>query len=117
VHVDRQGRGRRAVGESALLAADLGQREAVAAELRWHRGHQIAGRTQLLEVFLEEAVLPVVRRCALAASVDEALGQDRTGGIGDGHGSPPALGRGDEARCLAHSQHRRSSAGGHRGNP
>ena len=89
VHVGRQRGGRRAVGQAALLAADLGQRHPEPAELARDRHLQVAGLLQLLEVLVEEAVLTVVAGGALPAARDQLVGQHGRNGSGGSHRSPP----------------------------
>ena len=83
VHVGRQGGGRRAVGQAALLAADLGQRHPEPAELARDRHLQVAGLLQLLEVLGEEAVLAVVGGGALATARDQLVGEHGRHGSGE----------------------------------
>ena len=69
VHVDAQrGRGR-VLGQPPRLARDLGEREAVSAEFLRHGHLEIAGRLELVEIFLTEAIVAVVARRSLAALV------------------------------------------------
>jgi hypothetical protein len=91
VHVDRQGRGWRPVGETSLLLADFGEVQPLPAELLRDVDLQVACLLQFLEVLREEPIVAVVAGSALAAAVDQALGQDRRSRFGDGHGCPPSL--------------------------
>ncbi len=73
MHVDgERGRGR-AIGEPALLAAHLGERQAVAAQFLRHGDLQISRRAQRLEVLGEEAVFAIVSGRALAAVLDQCF--------------------------------------------
>jgi hypothetical protein len=60
VHVDRKRGGRGATGEPRLLAQNVGEAEPQAAELPRRGGDQIAGRAQIGQVFVKEAVFSVV---------------------------------------------------------
>ena len=60
VHVQPERGCRRVLCEPPRLAADLDEVHAEAAEFLRHRHLQIARRFQLVEVFLEEAVVAVV---------------------------------------------------------
>src|SRR5262249_31230048 len=76
--VGGDGGGGWAVGGPPLLATDLGQRHAVAAQLLRHGHLQIAGIAELLEVFREEAVLAIIPRRTIAAPGDELVGESES---------------------------------------
>ena len=76
VHVEAEGGRRCELRQPAGLARDLDQIHAEAAELPGQRHLQVAGVTELVEVFLKEAIVPVVARRPLAASVQQGVGQD-----------------------------------------
>src|SRR5258708_7153444 len=68
MHVGGERRWRRAPRQPALLLANFAQGQAEPAELLGHRRKQILGLAQLVEIFEEEPVLPVVAGSALGAS-------------------------------------------------
>jgi hypothetical protein len=77
MHVGRQRRRRRTVGEPPLLLAHLGKVHAEAAEFLGHGHLQIARLAQFFEVFAKETILAVVGRGAISASVDECFREHR----------------------------------------
>src|SRR5262245_21621732 len=91
VHVDRDRGGRRAIRQPGLLAADGCQVQAATAELRRHRRDEVAGGLQLVEVFLEKAVVAVVSRGALAAALEKRRRQRWRGAFGYCHGCSSSL--------------------------
>jgi hypothetical protein len=77
VHVHRQ-RGRmRVIAQPTLLAHAFREGKAASPQFARHRDGQIAGPPQIVEVLLEEAILPVVAGRALAETPEHGLGQDR----------------------------------------
>jgi hypothetical protein len=84
VHVHRQRGGVRVIAEPALLAHAFREIEAPATQLARRGDGEIAGLAQLVEVLLEEAVVPVVAGRALAEALEHRFGQDRRRG-GWGH--------------------------------
>lgn len=87
MHIHRQGGGVGVVGETALLAADLGERHAEATQLFRHCHEQVARLTQLFEVLVEEPVFAVIDGGALRAPGQNVLRQHVT--LGCDHGQPP----------------------------
>ena len=88
VHIHRQRGGCGVVGEAALLLADLGQAHTHTSQFLWHVHTQVASLPQLLKILSEEAVLPVVDRCALCTPSQDIVGQDVLLGC-DCHTCPP----------------------------
>src|SRR6516162_11316397 len=78
VHIRGECGRRRAARQPALLPANLRQRQAEPAEFRWHRGKQILGLAELVEILEKEPVLPVVPRGALGTALPQVIGQHRT---------------------------------------
>jgi hypothetical protein len=76
MHVDRQGRGRRPLGQPLELPAGLAEAEALAAEFAREVDLQEPRLLQLVPVLLEEPVLPVLGCGPLPAAVDELLRKD-----------------------------------------
>jgi len=75
MHVDAEGGRRRVVGEASLALADVGQRQALSAELLGDVHREIAGLPQILEVLLEEAIVPIVGPDTLRESLQKVVGQ------------------------------------------
>jgi len=75
VHVRGERRGRCAVGQTPLFAADPGQGHAGATEMLRHRHLEIARGAQLLEIFGEESVVAIVRRRSATATADQFVGK------------------------------------------
>jgi hypothetical protein len=98
MHVHGERRGRRVVAEPALLAAHVGEGVPPPAEFARHGDGEIAGVAQLLEVFVEEAVLAVVSRGALLEAMQHLLRQHRparrAGGRGQSGGARGGSGLG-----------------------
>ena len=82
MHVGGQGRGRRPVGQAPLLLAHLHERQTLPSELRGHGELEVASGPEVLEVLVEEAVLPVIDGSSLAETVEQVVGER---GRGDSH--------------------------------
>jgi hypothetical protein len=81
VHIHSEGGGRRVHRQPACHVGHLGERVPQTTELLGDGDRQVAGLLQVVEVFLEESVLAVVRRCARANSLEQLLGQETVGAI------------------------------------
>jgi hypothetical protein len=113
VHGHRQGRRRRVTGEATLSGDHLGEIETPAAEMHRHGGSQVAGFSQLGQVFVEVRVcsIEVARsspelRQHLRWQLRDPRGADRRGGRCCAHGAdngprpshrPPSAHTGREA--------------------
>ena len=82
MHVYGKGSGRRVIRQPALLPANFRQRHARAAKFRGQRQQQILRRPQILEILVDEAVLPVVGGGARRKSRQHLFG--KTGFTGRG---------------------------------
>ena len=60
MHVDRERRRRRMVGEPALLANDFRERASETSKFPWQRETQVSSVAQLLEILGEECIVPIV---------------------------------------------------------
>ncbi len=77
MHVYGQGSGRGMIRQPALLPANLRQGHARAAEFRGQRQQEIFRRPEILEIFVDEAVLPVVGGGARGKSRQHLFGKHR----------------------------------------
>jgi hypothetical protein len=57
-----------------LLSTALQQIHAEAAQFAWHDHQQVAGLLEFFKVFEEKAVLSVIERCPLAATLQDLIG-------------------------------------------
>ena len=81
VHVHGERRCRRVHRQASSHLGDVIQRESHAAELLRHGHLQVAGRLQLIEIFLEEFVLAIVGGCAGPKTFEHVFGQKTDGTI------------------------------------
>ena len=91
VHVDAQGGGGRVVREPALQAVDLAEVQSGATHLCGQGRVEVPAGPELVEVLLEEAVLPVVDGRPLVESPEHLLGEQLGRPLGGRHGSPPGM--------------------------
>ena len=115
VHVDRERGGRRDVREAPLEPRVLVETEPRASELRRHRREQVARPLELVEVFDEESVLPVVQGRPLVEASQHLVGQQvfrsslhAAAPFGRGHPSRITMG---SSRIVRHPVWRRFGAG------
>jgi hypothetical protein len=76
VHVETERRRRRKPRQPTRLAGDFDETHAQPAEFFRQRHVPVAGGAQLVEVFLEEAIVTVEDRRSIAASLQKGIGQD-----------------------------------------
>jgi hypothetical protein len=76
VHVEADRGRRRELRQPAGLASDLDEVHPRPTELFRQGQVQVAGGAQLVEVFLEESIVTVIDRRALAAPLEERIGQN-----------------------------------------
>ena len=88
VHVRPKRSGWSVTCEASGLARNVGEREAEPPELLGDGHSEVAGLAQVVEVLLEEAVLPVVPGCARSKRLEGSGGQDA--GRYDGHMEQPS---------------------------
>ena len=75
MHIDAERRGRRVIGQPALLAAALGERKTTAAELGRHVHGQVARSLQVSEILGKESVFAVINRAPLGKPGEQVVRQ------------------------------------------
>src|SRR5690349_13536889 len=76
VHVGAKRRRGRMIGETAGLTTDFGQGQTTATKLARHGHGEVSGLSQIREILMEEAVVPIVSGSAFRHAHQHGVRQD-----------------------------------------